>query len=130
MNNKKRIRRVNWVSLSNVNADYNLTNLVNVSRVTFDYFDGAGIENLMVNGSFMIDEFGALFGSTFTMGGVDVFITRASAAGYDYGEVILTGNVQSFPPKLVRVSLDPGFTTQLCLWYILLVFVHPCPWSH
>ena len=82
--------------LSNVNADYNLTNLVNVSRVTFDYFDGAGIENLMVNGSFMIDEFGALFGSTFTMGGVDVFITRASAAGYDYGEVILTGNVQSF----------------------------------
>ena len=52
--------------LSNVNADYNLTNLVNVSRVTFDYFDGAGIENLMVNGSFMIDEFGALFGSTFT----------------------------------------------------------------
>ena len=34
--------------LSNINADYDLTNLVNVSRVTFDYFDGAGIENLMV----------------------------------------------------------------------------------
>ncbi len=82
--------------LSNVNADYDLTGLVNVSRVTFDYFDGAGIENLMVNGSFMIDEFGALAGSTFSLGGVDVFIARVSAAGYDHGEVILTGNVQSF----------------------------------
>ena len=82
--------------LSNINADYDLTSLINVSGVTFDYFDGAGIENLMVNGDFLIGEFGALYGSTFTLGGVDVFITRVSAAGYDYGEVILTGNVQSF----------------------------------
>jgi hypothetical protein len=67
-----------------------------VSRVTFDYFDGAGIENLMVNGSFLIDEFGALEGSTFTHGGIDVFITRITSGAYAHGEVILTGNVQSF----------------------------------
>jgi PKD repeat protein len=82
--------------LSNVNADYNLTSLINVSRVTFDYFDGAGIENLMVNGSFLIDEFGVLEGSTFTHGGIDVFITRITSGAYAHGEVILTGNVQSF----------------------------------
>ena len=82
--------------LSNINADYNLTNLVNVSRVTFDYFDGAGIENLMVNGDFIVNEFGSLYGSTFTLGGVDVFITRLSTTTYSHGEVILTGNVQSF----------------------------------
>ena len=82
--------------LSNINADYDLTSLVNVSRVTFDYFDGAGIENLMVNGDFIINEFGSLYGSSFTLGGVDVFITRVSASGYDYGEVIFTGSVQSF----------------------------------
>ena len=82
--------------LSNINADYNLTNLVNVSRVTFDYFDGDGIENLMVNGDFIVNEFGSLYGSTFTLGGVDVFITRVSTTTYSYGEVILTGNVQAF----------------------------------
>ena len=82
--------------LSNINAGYDLTGLLNVSRVTFEYFDGAGIENLMVNGDVLVAEFATLFGASFTLGGVDVFITRASAPGYDYGEVILTGNVQFF----------------------------------
>ena len=82
--------------LSNTNANYDLNALVNVDQVTLEYFDGAGIENLMINGAFLIAEFGDLAGASFAHGGVDVFITRVAGAGYHYGEVILTGNVSEF----------------------------------
>jgi hypothetical protein len=84
------------LTLSNINADYNLTALTGVTGVTFEYFDGAGIENLMVNGDFLIDQFATLAGTTFSLGGVDVFIDASSGIGFDYGTVTLTGAVQSF----------------------------------
>ena len=82
--------------LSNVNAEYDLSGLIGTSQVTLEYFDGAGIENLTINGSTLVDEFGTLSSSTFSLGGVDVVISRNSGVGFDYGQVTMIGNVASF----------------------------------
>ena len=104
------------LQLSNINAVYDLSNLIDVTRVTFEYFDGAGIENLSVNGAALVDEFENLDGAAFSLGGVDVFITRTNTVAFAHGEVILTGNVTDFSVGGQQFYVDNVCVTA-CLLY-------------
>ena len=81
------------LTINAVGVSYDLSGLGPVDEVRFEYFDGAGIENLRVNG-------GALYvgdlqlAPTAIAPGIVCTVYDTPAAGFSYGTVVLTGNVQ------------------------------------
>ena len=78
---------------NNILAAYDLSAFSGVTEVSFEFFDGAGLENLQVNG------YTLLTGELETMPtnvapGVTMAVTTTAHAGYQTGTVVLTGNVQ------------------------------------
>ncbi len=82
--------------LDNTNAHYNLSGYPQVSSVDFDYADGGGDENLSVNGASLFLEFADEAGVPFSLGGVDVLITRTTGFSESTGKVYLIGAVSEF----------------------------------
>ena len=78
---------------SNINAVYDLSIFPNVNEVSFVFFDGAGIENLKVNGhTLLTGELEAMPAGVAP--GVSMAVTTTTHPGYQSGTVVLTGNVQ------------------------------------
>jgi len=78
---------------NNILAAYDLSAFSGVTEVSFEFFDGAGLENLQVNG------YTLLTGELETMPtnvapGVTMAVSSTSYPGYQTGTVVLTGNVQ------------------------------------
>ncbi len=90
---------------SNVNAVYDLSAFPNVTEVSFDFYDGAGVENLRVNGAtWLIDEFELM--APGVASGVTMSVTTQNFAGYQTGTVTLTGNVQELWVGGQQFSVD------------------------
>ena len=78
------------LNTGNILAVYDISNYVGVSGVSFDYFDGDGVENLRING--VLYE-GQLNAAPATLGGVSITVFETAYTGYRAGRVELTGNV-------------------------------------
>ena len=90
---------------SNVNAVYDLSAFSNVTEVSFDFYDGAGVENLRVNGgTWLIDEFELM--APGVAPGITMSVTTSNFAGYQTGTVTLTGNVQELWVGGQQFSVD------------------------
>lgn len=93
------------LSLSNINAVYDFSAFPNVSKVSFNFFDGAGVENLKVNGhTLLVDEFE--FMPTTVAPGVTMSVATAAHPGYQVGLVTLSGNVQKLEVGGQQFYLD------------------------
>lgn len=78
------------LNAGNILAVYDISNYVGVSGVSFDYFDGDGVENLRINGALYE---GQLNAAPATLGGVSITVFETAYTGYRAGRVELTGNV-------------------------------------
>ncbi|MGB0171539.1 MAG: hypothetical protein ACPF8Y_06115, partial [Flavobacteriales bacterium] len=93
------------MKLRNVTAVYDLSAFSNVSEVTFAFLDGAGVQNLRVNGH------STLTGDLEGMGpnvapGVTLSAYTVSHPGYQTGVVTLTGDVQELAVGGQELMLD------------------------
>ncbi|HPF36777.1 MAG TPA: FlgD immunoglobulin-like domain containing protein [Candidatus Krumholzibacteria bacterium] len=83
------------LSIANANAGYDLTGLGVTEQVRFEYFDGAGIENLQVNGATpYVGELNAA--PALIAPGVTCTVYENIGAGFTYGTVVLEGDVDTF----------------------------------
>jgi len=83
------------LTINNVGIGYDLSALGPVEKVRFEYFDGAGLENLIVNGApIYIGEIDAA--PTMIAPGIVCTVYETAGPGFDYGTVVLEGNVQTF----------------------------------
>ena len=97
------------LALSNINAVYDFGAYPGVQEVSFVFFDGAGIENLKVNGhSLFADELEDMPASVAP--GVTMTVTTTSHVGFQTGTVTLTGNVQK-----LEVGGQQFFVDHICI---------------
>lgn len=85
------------MNVNNINLDFDLTRLRGCAqKVTFDFLDYGGTENLKVNGSPIF--VGELIAAPPVMGGVEVFVSAAPfpGGGGIEGTVTLVGHVERF----------------------------------
>ena len=95
----------NILTLNNISAGYDLSGLGPIEEVRFEYFDGAGIENLQVNGSTLY--VGELkLAPTAIAPGVTCTVYDTPDAGFSYGTVVLEGNVQTFRVGGQQFAID------------------------
>ena len=97
------------LTTSNILAVYDMSAFPNVNEVSFVFFDGAGIENLQVNG------YSLLTGELETMPaavapGVTMSVTTSAYPGYQTGTVVLTGNVQK-----LEIGGQQFFVDHICV---------------
>ena len=97
------------LTTSNIMAVYDMSAFPNVNQVSFVFFDGAGIENLQVNGHSL------LTGELETMPaavapGVTMSVTTTAYPGYQAGTVVLTGNVQK-----LEIGGQQFFVDHICV---------------
>ncbi|MBT7311706.1 T9SS type A sorting domain-containing protein [bacterium] len=84
----------NVMLTSNINLGYDFTGLGTVDSVTIDFFDGAGVENLQVNGSGLyVGEFEAMPANIAT--GVTLSVDYIDYTTYQVGTITLVGNVET-----------------------------------
>ncbi len=80
---------------NNLNFEFNFTNIgFTVSKVTFDYLDMGGFENLSVNGQPVPVYAGELTSTPTPIGGATVAVTSSPVPGGKLGTVTLTGSIQ------------------------------------
>jgi hypothetical protein len=77
--------------LNNICATYDFGAVGTLAEVKFDYVDGAGTENLAIDGTLYIGDIDAIPAGYFP--GFTVSVTVNSGPGYIYGTVTVTGNV-------------------------------------
>ena len=83
------------LTINNIGVRYDLTAVGVVDRVRLEYFDGAGTENLQVNG-------GTLYVGELNLvpaniaAGVTATVFENVGPGYTYGVLLLEGDVQTF----------------------------------
>jgi hypothetical protein len=95
----------NILSTSDVCVRYDLSGISGVASVTVDYFDGAGVENLAVNGAALyVGDLGAAPAAIAP--GVTAAVTTIAGPGYVHGALTLTGNVQSFTIGGQQFAID------------------------
>ena len=107
------------LTTSNILAVYDMSAFPNVNEVSFVFFDGAGIENLQVNG------YSLLTGELETMPaavapGVTMSVTTSAYPGYQTGTVVLTGNVQK-----LEVGGQQFFVDHICVKHDGTVIQNP-----
>ena len=78
--------------LNNICAMYDFSAFSPVQEVSFDYCDGAGIENLWIDGNLYVGDIEVLPAGFFP--GVTASVTVNSGPGYQYGTVTLVGDIQ------------------------------------
>ncbi len=83
----------NALFLNNICATYDFTPFSPVQEVSFEYCDGAGVENLFIDGLLYIGDIEALPAGYFP--GVTASVTVNAGAGYYYGTVTLTGDIKT-----------------------------------
>lgn len=80
---------------NNINFEFDFTGLgAPVSRVTFDYLDLGGSEDLSVNGQPVPIYAGELTAAPSPMGGATVAVTSVAVPGGKRGTVTVTGNIE------------------------------------
>jgi len=83
------------LTLNNVNVRYGLSGLGVTEKVRIEYFDGAGMENLMVNGAAWY--FGEIDAAPAAIApGVTCTVYENAGPGFDYGVIVLEGDVDFF----------------------------------
>ncbi len=93
------------LTMSSIGIGYDLAALGTVEKVRFDYFDGAGIENLIVNSApIYIGEIDAA--PTTIAPGITCTVYETAGPGFDYGTVVLEGNVQTFMIAGQQFAID------------------------
>ena len=81
-------------TIGNINLGFDLTNLVfGVRKVTFEYVDSGGDENLGVNGT--VVQLGRLSEAPTELDGVGVSVTESVVSGRLMGTVTLSGSIDS-----------------------------------
>ncbi len=79
--------------LNNICATYDLSPFNPIQQVSFDYCDGAGVENLWVDGVMYFGDIETLPAGFFA--GVTATVTVNAGPGYQYGTVTLVGDVHT-----------------------------------
>ena len=83
----------NVIAPSNINLVYDFAGLGTVDSVTIDFFDGAGVENLEINGETLhIGEFEAMPNNIAS--GVTLYVDYTDYSTYQVGKITLVGDVQ------------------------------------
>jgi len=84
----------NVISPSNINLVYDFAGLGAIDSVTVDFFDGAGVENLEINGETLhIGELEAMPNNIAS--GVILYVDYTDYSTYQVGKITLVGDVQT-----------------------------------
>jgi hypothetical protein len=93
------------LTMSSVGIGYDLAALGTVEKVRFEYFDGSGIENLIVNGAPIY--IGEIDAAPATIApGITCTVYEIVGPGFEYGTVVLEGNVQTFMIAGQQFAID------------------------
>ncbi|MCB1150234.1 hypothetical protein KDK88_01705, partial [bacterium] len=83
------------LTLNNVNVRYGLSVLGVTEKVRIEYFDGAGMENFQVNGAAWY--YGEIDAAPSAIApGVTCTVYENAGPGFDYGVIVLEGDVDTF----------------------------------